>query len=338
MQRYVEETFVKPGIATSDDIVGSSHCMTPAYLQNQLDQSLKNLGVSTVDVYYIHNPESQLGYVSATEFYHRLQLAFERLEQNRSEGKLRYYGVATWNGFRVEPDSLGYHSLERMVETGAEVGGENHGFRFIQLPLNLAMPEAIPVADAADQLGVTVIASASMLQARLSKGIPEQIRVPLGSLHARCANRDSVCAVHTGNHDRARRYEPRRTRRRKPRPRPGRTGKSGKVCATVFMSDERYKSFSEFWPFYVAEHSRPGTRVLHFIGTTIGVALVIYFIATGRWWLFLLGFVPGYGFAWLAHFLVEKNRPATFKYPLWSLMGDYKMIAHMLTGKMGWFR
>ena len=74
------------------------------------------------------------------------------------------------------------------------------------------------------------------------------------------------------------------------------------------------------------------------IGTTIGVALVIYFIATGRWWLFFLGFVPGYGFAWLAHFLVEKNRPATFKYPLWSFMGDYKMIAWMLTGKMGWFR
>ena len=103
------------------------------------------------------------------------------------------------------------------------------------------------------------------------------------------------------------------------------------------MSDERYKSFSEFWPFYVGEHSHPGTRVLHFIGTTIGVGLVIYFIATGRWWLFLLGFVPGYGFAWLAHFLIEKNRPATFKYPLWSLMGDYKMIALMLTGKMRWF-
>ena len=104
------------------------------------------------------------------------------------------------------------------------------------------------------------------------------------------------------------------------------------------MSDERYKSFTEFWPFYVAEHSRPGTRVLHLIGTTIGVALVIYFIATGRWWLFWLAFIPGYGFAWLAHFLVGKNRPATFKYPLWSLMGDYKMIGHMMTGKMGWFR
>jgi len=104
------------------------------------------------------------------------------------------------------------------------------------------------------------------------------------------------------------------------------------------MSDARYKSFSEFWPFYVSEHSRPGTRVLHFIGTTIGVALVIYFIATGRWWLFLLALVPGYGFAWLAHFLVEKNRPATFKYPLWSFMADYKMLGLMLTGRMGWFR
>ena len=182
VQKYVEDTFVKPGIATFDDFVGGSHCMTPAYLQNQLDQSLKNLGVATVDVYYIHNPETQLGYVSATEFYHRLQLAFERLEQNRSEGKLKYYGVATWNGFRVQADSLGYHSLDRMVELATQVGGAQHGFRFIQLPLNLTMPEAIPVADAAEQLGVTVIASASMLQARLSRGLPDQIRVPLGSL------------------------------------------------------------------------------------------------------------------------------------------------------------
>jgi aryl-alcohol dehydrogenase-like predicted oxidoreductase len=179
---YVEETFTKPGVATLDDFVGGSHCMTPAYLQSQIDQSLKNLGISTVDVYYIHNPESQLGYVSETEFYHRLQLAFERLEQNRSEGKLRHYGVATWKGFRLKPDELGYHSLERMVEIAREVSGENHGFRFIQLPLNLAMPEAIPVADAAEQLGVTVVASASMLQARLSRGLPDQIRGPLGSL------------------------------------------------------------------------------------------------------------------------------------------------------------
>jgi hypothetical protein len=98
---------------------------------------------------------------------------------------------------------------------------------------------------------------------------------------------------------------------------------------------DRYRSFSEFWPFYVSEHSRPATRWLHLIGTTAGIALLIYLIAIGKWWLFFLGFVPGYGCAWLAHFLIEKNRPATFKYPLWSFMGDYKMIAMMLTGRMG---
>ena len=98
-------------------------------------------------------------------------------------------------------------------------------------------------------------------------------------------------------------------------------------------TDYRYKSFSEFWPFYLSEHSRPATRVLHLIGTTLGIALIVYLIAIGKWWLFFLGFVPGYGFAWLAHFLVEKNKPATFKYPLWSFIGDYKMIALMLTGR-----
>lgn len=179
---YVADTFVETGIASFEDFVGHSHCMTPRYLQNQLDQSLKNLGVSTVDVYYIHNPESQLRAVSEAEFYHRLQSAFERLEQNRSEGKLRYYGVATWNGFRVPPNSPDYHSLERMVELARQVAGQNHGFRFIQLPVNLAMAEGIDVAEQAERLDVTAIASASLLQARLSGSLPEHIRVALGSL------------------------------------------------------------------------------------------------------------------------------------------------------------
>ena len=100
------------------------------------------------------------------------------------------------------------------------------------------------------------------------------------------------------------------------------------------MSNHRYKSFTEFWPFYMAEHSKPATRWLHLLGTTAGIATVVYFIASGRWWLFPLGFIPGYGCAWLAHFLIEKNKPATFKYPLWSFMGDSKMIALMLMGRM----
>jgi hypothetical protein len=99
-------------------------------------------------------------------------------------------------------------------------------------------------------------------------------------------------------------------------------------------SANRYKSFSEFWPFYVAEHSRRGTRVLHFVGTTLGTVFMIFMIASGSWWLFPLGLIPGYACAWIAHFVIEKNKPATFQYPLWSFMGDYKMIAYMITGKM----
>lgn len=194
VRAYVEETFVKPGIATFEDIVGGSHCMTPAYLRNQLDQSLQNMNLESVDVYYVHNPESQLGHVSEQEFYLRLEAAFAELEKNRAEGKLKFYGVATWNGFRVPSGSSGYHSLEWMVNLAREAGGESHGFRFIQLPFNLAMPEALTLAnqevtgervtvlEGAATLGVTVIASASIFQGRVAKGLPPTVRGPLGDL------------------------------------------------------------------------------------------------------------------------------------------------------------
>jgi aryl-alcohol dehydrogenase-like predicted oxidoreductase len=194
VRRYVEETFVRPGIAEFSDIVGGSHCMTPRYLQSQIDQSLQNLGVSTVDVYYLHNPESQLGAVSRAEFETRLRAAFELLEQNISEGKISMYGAATWNGFRAAMNAREYLSLERIVEIASEVGGESHGFRFIQLPFNLAMPEAllvenqtldgqqVSVLEAASALGVTMVASASLLQGKVARQLPEHIREPLGSL------------------------------------------------------------------------------------------------------------------------------------------------------------
>lgn len=94
------------------------------------------------------------------------------------------------------------------------------------------------------------------------------------------------------------------------------------------------KNYSDFWDFYVQEHSKPLTRALHFAGTTLGLALLVWFIATGRWYFFPLFLVVGYAFAWFAHFVVEKNRPATFKYPLWSFVSDFKMIWYMLTGRM----
>lgn len=191
---YIEETFVKPGIAGLEDFVGGSHCMTPAYLRHQLDQSLRNMKLDCVDVYYVHNPESQLDHVSENEFDLRMKLAFEELEKSRADGKLKSYGVATWNGFRVPMGARGYHSLPRMVELAREVGGEAHGFRFIQLPMNLAMPEALTLInhkvsgqavstlDAAAELGVTVMASASILQGRVARGLAPELRETLGSL------------------------------------------------------------------------------------------------------------------------------------------------------------
>ncbi|HLN99615.1 MAG TPA: aldo/keto reductase [Pyrinomonadaceae bacterium] len=194
VRRYIEETFVKPGIAGFEDIVGGSHCMTPAYLQNQLQQSLRNMHLDCVDVYYIHNPESQLGEISEEEFYFRLRAAFEFLEQARAGGLLKFYGVATWNGFRVPKGSRGYHSLDRMVAFAGEIGGESHGFRFIQMPFNLAMPEALTLNNqvaggqqmstlaAAAALGETVMSSASIFQGRVARGLPADLRESLGSL------------------------------------------------------------------------------------------------------------------------------------------------------------
>ena len=100
------------------------------------------------------------------------------------------------------------------------------------------------------------------------------------------------------------------------------------------MTQQRFKSFEEFWPHYVAEHSHPTTRALHAVGTTAALTCVAALIAKRKWKLLPLALIPGYGAAWLAHFLVEKNKPATFDYPLWSFIGDYKMIGMMITGKM----
>jgi aryl-alcohol dehydrogenase-like predicted oxidoreductase len=194
VRQYIEDNFTRPGIASLADIAGGAHCMTPRYLQHQLGQSLANMNLSRVDVYYVHNPESQLSAVSAAEFWQRLRAAFEFLEQSVASGTTTNYGVATWNGFRAEPDAGGYHSLERMFEIAKEVAGDQHHFRFIQVPFNLAMPEAlffenqqlgdqyVSTLAAAQALGITAVASGSLLQGQVAHGLPDAIRDPLGAL------------------------------------------------------------------------------------------------------------------------------------------------------------
>lgn len=191
VRAYIEETFVRPGIVEASDIVGGSHCMTPAYLQTQIDQSRKNLNLECLDVYYLHNPESQVGAVSAVDFASRLRAAFALFEQNIADGKIASYGVATWNGFRAIDGGPGYHSLEQMATIAREVAGDRHGFGFIQLPYNLSMPEALvlpnqPVGgeemstlEAALELGITAIASGTILQGKLSQGLPADLKQKL---------------------------------------------------------------------------------------------------------------------------------------------------------------
>lgn len=98
--------------------------------------------------------------------------------------------------------------------------------------------------------------------------------------------------------------------------------------------EERIKSFKEFWPYYLNEHSKPATRAMHLAGTAGAIALLGAAVVTGQWWLPAAAVAAGYGSAWTAHAFVEKNKPATFKYPLWSLMGDFKMLGHYVTGTL----
>lgn len=187
MNDYLDRTFVATGICTREDFVQNSHSIAPSYLEHQLEQSLRNLRLQTVDIYYLHNPESQFDGVSRDEFKVRLRKAFEFLESAVAAGKIGLYGAATWNGFRAAPSSSDYLSLDEFLETATEVAGEHHHFRVVQLPLNLAMTEAltnenqqlgatrVPFLEAAQERGLTVMTSAALLQARLASGLPEDM-------------------------------------------------------------------------------------------------------------------------------------------------------------------
>lgn len=189
---YFFREFVETGILRIDEIAADCHCLAPRYLENQLERSLRNLGVEAVDVYYLHNPETQLGQFARDEFGRRMRAAFEALESAVASGRVRFYGLATWNGFRQGEDAQDYVSLAEIVGLAREVAGDAHHFRFVQLPFNLAMAEALTRAnqsvdgrkmsmvEAARALGVTLIASASLLQGQLIRNLPEFIARALG--------------------------------------------------------------------------------------------------------------------------------------------------------------
>ena len=189
---YFYREYIQPRILTPNDIVGGSHCMTPRFLENQLDRSLKNLGVDCVDVYYLHNPESQLGEVSRPDFHERVRDAFIFLESMVQAGKIQFYGMATWNGFRQEARARDAMQLAEIAAIANDIAGEKHHFRFVQLPFNLGMTEALTLGnqsvngkektamEAASELGLTLVASASLLQGQVTRNLPPFVAEALG--------------------------------------------------------------------------------------------------------------------------------------------------------------
>jgi aryl-alcohol dehydrogenase-like predicted oxidoreductase len=184
---YVAETYVAPGILAPRDVVAGCHCMTPRYLRDQIDRSRENLGLETIDVYYLHNPEMQLNEVDHAEFLKRMRAAFAALEEAVAAGKIRRYGTATWSGYRQPPTAPDHLELAELVQAARDVGGDTHHFRVIQLPYNLAMPEAftrptqrvhnesVAVLEAAQRLGLYVMTSAAIYQGQLARNLPPVI-------------------------------------------------------------------------------------------------------------------------------------------------------------------
>ena len=191
---YFQKTYLEKGILTLADVVQGCHAMTPRYLEDQLERSFENLGLETIDLYYVHNPETQLAEVEPKEFAKRLQSAFEFLEKKVSGGKIRRYGLATWSGFRNPPEARDHLSLEDIHILAREAGGVDHHFKAVQLPVNLAMPEAwvlanqnygaqtLPFLEVARKLGLLVIASASLLQGQLTRPFPPEFQNLFGGL------------------------------------------------------------------------------------------------------------------------------------------------------------
>jgi aryl-alcohol dehydrogenase-like predicted oxidoreductase len=140
---HVEARYVRTGMCRAEDIVEGNHCLSPAFLQDQLGQSLLRLGLETIDIYFIHNPEFQLTEISHAALCRRLAAAFESLEAEARSGRIQIYGVATWNGLRVAPNNGEFLNLEELIAIAQSVAGVDHRFRAVQFPFSLVMPEAL---------------------------------------------------------------------------------------------------------------------------------------------------------------------------------------------------
>jgi aryl-alcohol dehydrogenase-like predicted oxidoreductase len=179
---WIEKNVIKAGLAKKDEIVIDQHCLSPKYLRWSVEKSLQNLKLQTLDILYLHNPETQLGYVSYEILLGRIKEAFVLFETFVQEGKIRAYGIAAWNAFLYEEGHTEYISLKDIMQIAVEVGGKEHHFKYVQSPFNLGKPEAYNFSNqqgpdgryytlmqAVGGFGLQLMASSSLLQLNLFK-------------------------------------------------------------------------------------------------------------------------------------------------------------------------
>ncbi len=192
-RRYFLTEYMDSGLIPQGELVGGMHSISPNYLHNQIERSRRNLGIDCIDIFYIHNPEQQLAEISRENFDERLGLAFAALEQEVADGRIKVYGTATWNGYRQAASSREHLDLTQIEHIARRMGGPDHHFRAIQLPFNLGLPEAFGVNNQqgssgsvstlqlAQDLGIMVVASASLMQGRLAGRLPDFVREKLAA-------------------------------------------------------------------------------------------------------------------------------------------------------------
>ena len=187
LMQYVMREYGKTGIVNEGDISPGYHCMTLPYLNDQLERSLKNLGLECIDLMYLHNSVEGQTHLPREQFLRHLKAVFEFYEKKRKEGKIRFYGMATWECFRVTQENPMFLQLSEVMDLATEVGGTEHGFRFIQLPFNLALDQAymlknhnvdgktVSALEAAQKFNLGVFTSVPLMQGKLltANVIPE---------------------------------------------------------------------------------------------------------------------------------------------------------------------
>jgi len=179
---WINDNVIKNGLAEKEEIVIDQHCLSPKYIRWSIEKSLKNLGLETLDIMFLHNPETQLGYVDYKTLLERIEKVFNLFEKMVKEKKIKSYGIATWNGFLYEETHKEYMSLGDIVKIAQKVGGKNHNFKYVQSPFNLGKPEAYnfnnqkgpdgryyTLLQAVNGFGLQLIASSALLQLNLFK-------------------------------------------------------------------------------------------------------------------------------------------------------------------------